>query len=127
MESMGPNLDGTPPGLSWPLIVRPFFSSGALFGVTTRRTFPAILLLVLFSVIVGIYHGWALADPRIPEIELPLTPFELTAPVLGLLLVFRTNSAYERFSEGSAAAWEVTGPLLPVHVHCTSGPGRCLS
>jgi predicted membrane chloride channel (bestrophin family) len=46
-----------------------------------------------------------------PELQLPLTPFELTAPVLGLLLVFRTDTAYERFNEGSQLAWEMTASM----------------
>ena len=45
--------------------------------------------------------------------ELPLTPFELTAPVLGLLLVFRTHG-YDRFNAGSDASWEVTGRLRSI-------------
>ena len=90
------------------------FSSGILFGITTRRISPTVLLLVLFTALLSIYQSWALADPNLPEILAPLTPFELTAPILGLLLVFRTNTAYERFNVGSDAAWEVTSRLRSV-------------
>ena len=34
-------------------------------------------------------------------LQLPLTPFELTSPVLGLLLVFRTNNSYLRLAEAN--------------------------
>jgi len=35
----------------------------------------------------------------LPTVSLPLEPFSLSAPVLGLLLVFRTNSAFGRYQE----------------------------
>ena len=35
-------------------------------------------------------------------------PFELTAPALGLLLVFRSDNAYARFKEGSELSWEIS-------------------
>uniref|UniRef100_A0A7S3WDD9 Uncharacterized protein n=1 Tax=Emiliania huxleyi TaxID=2903 RepID=A0A7S3WDD9_EMIHU len=82
---------------------------GILFGVTTRRIGVTVSLLVAFSGMVDVYSNMARASSMMPEVELPLTPFELTAPVLGLLLVFRTNTAYERFNAGSDAVWEVTG------------------
>ena len=86
---------------------------GVIYGSTTRRILPVVAALVIFSFIVDIYNVQAsLADPRVPfvfpELQLPITPFELTAPVLGLLLVFRTDSAYERFNLGSDVAWEIT-------------------
>ena len=41
-------------------------------------------------------------------------PFELTAPVLGLLLVFRTDTANGRFDQGTSAVWEITSSLRSV-------------
>ncbi|KAL1512201.1 hypothetical protein AB1Y20_005465 [Prymnesium parvum] len=87
---------------------------GVLFGVTTRRIGVTVALLVVFSGFVQAYASMAAGDSRMPELQLPLTPFELTAPVLGLLLVFRTNTAYDRFNTGSDASWEVTGRLRSV-------------
>mmetsp|Transcript_24279 Transcript_24279/g.77936 ORF Transcript_24279/g.77936 Transcript_24279/m.77936 type:complete len:307 (-) Transcript_24279:368-1288(-) len=66
---------------------------GILFGVTTRRIGVTVSLLVAFSGLVDVYSTMARASSMMPEVELPLTPFELTAPVLGLLLVFRTDAA----------------------------------
>lgn len=41
----------------------------------------------------GIFHG------VLPLMQLPLVAFTLSSPSLGLLLVFRTNSAYKRWDE----------------------------
>jgi len=38
----------------------------------------------------------------LPALKLPLSPFTLSAPSLGLLLVFRTNGAFQRFFEARA-------------------------
>mmetsp|Transcript_13489 Transcript_13489/g.19887 ORF Transcript_13489/g.19887 Transcript_13489/m.19887 type:complete len:503 (-) Transcript_13489:18-1526(-) len=82
--------------------------SGLFVGVTTKRIRVPILVLALWSAAVDIYNS--IEDLYgFPEVELPLTPFELTAPVLGLLLVFRSNTAYERFNKGSETTWEITG------------------
>jgi len=88
---------------------------GILIGSTTRRILPVIAGLTVFSSFVDYYNVLAtLADPRegfLPELQLPITPFELTAPVLGLLLVFRTDTAYDRFNLGSDVTWEITASL----------------
>lgn len=81
---------------------------GLVAGVTTRRIFTFVAALVGFSAFVQIYDNMAADMQILPELQLPLTPFELTAPVLGLLLVFRTNSAYDRFNVGSDATWRIT-------------------
>ena len=91
---------------------------GVLFGKTTQRIAPVVLLVVLFSTAVFSYNSVFLPATqlisiraRYPELQLPLTPFELTAPVLGLLLVFRTDTSYDRFNEGSQLAWEITASM----------------
>ena len=91
---------------------------GVLFGKTTQRIAPVVLVVGLFSVVVFGYNSVFLpatqlisVRSRFPELQLPLTPFELTAPVLGLLLVFRTDTAYNRFQEGSQLAWEITASM----------------
>lgn len=48
---------------------------------------------------------------QLPPIQLPLTPFELTSPVLGLLLVFRTDTANDRFNAGGETVWEITSSV----------------
>ena len=84
---------------------------GIFFGITTKRIALTVALLTAFSGGVGLYNAFAASAPEWPELALPLTPFELTVPVLGLLLVFRTNSAYERFDSGNHKAWEITGQV----------------
>jgi len=93
---------------------------GVLFSSTTRRIAPKTLLFVAFSVVVDFYDF--IANPvgeypstlsstdifSLPQLQLPIIPFELTAPVLGLLLVFRTDAAYERFKSGSSLTWGMT-------------------
>eukprot|EP00527_Entomoneis_sp_CCMP2396_P001721 CAMPEP_0198149500 /NCGR_PEP_ID=MMETSP1443-20131203/46894_1 /TAXON_ID=186043 /ORGANISM="Entomoneis sp., Strain CCMP2396" /LENGTH=411 /DNA_ID=CAMNT_0043814561 /DNA_START=141 /DNA_END=1376 /DNA_ORIENTATION=- len=50
-----------------------------------------------FSDFQGILHDPIL--PMLPIAKLPVLPFTLAAPSLGLLLVFRTNSSYRRWDE----------------------------
>ena len=81
---------------------------GLVYGITTRRIAPILVSLVLWTTLVDFYNSNE-SIYGLPEVELPLTPFELAAPVLGLLLVFRSNTAFERFNVGSDATWEITG------------------
>lgn len=91
---------------------------GVLFGRTTQRIAPVVFAVGTFSSLVFAYNNVFLTatqliavKARYPELQLPLTPFELTAPVLGLLLVFRTDTAYERFDAGAQLAWEITASM----------------
>ena len=81
---------------------------GLFYGSTTRRITPILVSLVAWTCLVDFYNSNEYIY-GLPEVELPLTPFELAAPVLGLLLVFRSNTAFERFNVGSDASWEITG------------------
>jgi putative membrane protein len=47
----------------------------------------------------GVLHPGLMHDSIIPVLALPLTPFTLLSPSLGLLLVFRTNTSYKRWDE----------------------------
>jgi ion channel-forming bestrophin family protein len=44
----------------------------------------------------------AINNSGLVEISLPSLPFQLSSPALGLLLVFRTNASYARWTEGRA-------------------------
>lgn len=48
---------------------------------------------------IGASARYAPVLPNFPKIGLPLAPFSLAMPSLGLLLVFRTNTAYARWDE----------------------------
>ncbi len=56
--------------------------------------FPRVLLCAAFAVIVSVCHHFGL------KVSLPFTDSLIPDVVLGLLLVFRTNTAHERFWEG---------------------------
>jgi len=81
--------------------------SGLFNGITTRRVVPVVSLLAAFAFVLDQYNIMAKGNEALPEVLLPLTPFELTSPLLGLLLVFRTNSSYERWSQGGDLALKI--------------------
>ena len=63
-------------------------------------------LIIIWNMIFGEYqdlssvtHPGIMHDSLIPIICLPLAPFTLASPSLGLLLVFRTNTSYQRWDE----------------------------
>jgi putative membrane protein len=75
------------------------FSKGAVIG----KIYPYIILLSTFTT--GIYimqfqYAWLGYDKPIIHIKIPLAFHSLLGIVLGLLLVFRTNTAYDRWWEG---------------------------
>jgi predicted membrane chloride channel (bestrophin family) len=47
----------------------------------------------------GVEHAALIQSDVLPMLQLPLTPFTLASPSLGLLLVFRTNTSYKRWDE----------------------------
>jgi len=85
---------------------------GLFFGITTRRILPVVLSLGIFATLVELYNFVANKYPEFVEIELPVITFEITAPLLGLLLVFRTNSAYQRYAAGGKAMNRISGSLM---------------
>jgi predicted membrane chloride channel (bestrophin family) len=73
--------------------------------------------VTMWSVIVILYNWLVLRlGPKIPYklpfniplLSFPSLPMSLTSPSLGLLLVFRTNTAYERWKQGREA-WSKVG------------------
>mmetsp|Transcript_34758 Transcript_34758/g.51154 ORF Transcript_34758/g.51154 Transcript_34758/m.51154 type:complete len:426 (+) Transcript_34758:75-1352(+) len=70
-----------------------------VFATTAIATF-----LVVFNALTGGYTDFDGVQHEaiissLPQLTLPLTPFTLLSPSLGLLLVFRTNSSYGRWDE----------------------------
>jgi predicted membrane chloride channel (bestrophin family) len=101
---------------------------GILIGPTTRRISSTVAALVVFAALVGVYNDLARAGDMssfLPPVQLPITPFELTSPVLGLLLVFRTDTANDRFTLGCDAVWEVTSSLRSLIRKRESPPSPC--
>jgi len=74
----------------------PGFLRGALMwrGSVTPRIFPSLMLMTCYCLlIVALDQYWR------PLPHLAVTPFEYTGVVLGLVLVFRTNTGHERWWE----------------------------
>ena len=66
----------------------------SLTGSVIPAIWPRVLICVLFALGVTILNLWVV------KIFIPLQDSLVPGVVLGLLLVFRTNTAYERFWEG---------------------------
>ena len=77
-------------------------NSGVIFALG-----PPVALCTLFAVVVAVTNYAIRYSHRLPEwipiLQVATLPFSLTAPVLALLLVFRTNSSYQRFDEARKA------------------------
>lgn len=78
-------------------------------SIVIRGLIKQALWVALFSAFIVAYNlivelkilSWPL-----PLLSIPSQPFSLTSPSLGLLLVFRTNAAYARWTEGRSA-WSI--------------------
>ena len=84
--------------------------ASTFLGVTTRRILPPTLFLMGASAATSLYLKFAYENPDSGYLlfQIPLFPFELAAPILSLLLVFRSDNAYGRFKDGSIYSWEIT-------------------
>lgn len=63
-------------------------------GSVIPAVLPRTILCGLFAALVSAFHYWGL------PVNLPALASVVSNVVLGLMLVFRTNTAYERFWEG---------------------------
>jgi len=88
--------------------LRSLTSSGIYksLGREVTATTAVAMFLCIYNALVGGYtdfegvqHGAVITDSLLPLLGLPMTPFTLSSPSLGLLLVFRTNSSYKRWDE----------------------------
>jgi len=82
------------------------FSSGVYksIGKEVFATVAVASFIVFWNALTGGYTDLSGVQhdaiiTALPELTLPLTPFTLLSPSLGLLLVFRTNSSYGRWDE----------------------------
>lgn len=76
-------------------------SSGVIFALG-----PPVIACTLVAVLVSVINQMvrsALLPKWMPLLHVASLPFTLTAPVLALLLVFRTNASYSRFDEARKA------------------------
>lgn len=77
---------------------------GLVAGISTLIVVWNTLLVAGFDDFAGVYHNPLIeSSDSIPLLQLPMDPFTLSSPALGLLLVFRTNACYSRWDEGRQA------------------------
>ena len=89
-----------PPTVSLSLSLSLSYTVGREIIATTG----VALFVFLYNMLTGGYDDFSQVhhDPLIgflPKMTLPLAPFTLASSSLGLLLVFRTNTAYQRWDE----------------------------
>jgi len=72
-----------------------------VLAVTIIATFVMLwnMLTNEYVDLVGMVHPGLLRGQYAPPLSLPMNPFTLSSSFLGLLLVFRTNKAYQRWDE----------------------------
>lgn len=78
-------------------------------SIVIRGLFKQAGLVALFSTFIVIYNlmiQLKIFKISLPLLSVPSQPFSLLSPSLGLLLVFRTNAAYARWTEGRTV-WSV--------------------
>jgi ion channel-forming bestrophin family protein len=85
---------------------------------------PPVSAFTAFAAAIATYNT-LLPDHALTASPLP---YQLTAPALALLLVFRTEASYARFDEGRkawlrvlAGAADLAGMVMPHHHHSGSG------
>lgn len=91
--------------------------SGVFLSTTTQRVLPQALALTVYCSFLELYDQLLVAPSTssMPSVQLlPYEFFDFTAPLLGLLLVFRTDRAYERYKEGVEASWALSWKLKDV-------------
>jgi putative membrane protein len=72
-------------------------------GISTFICVWNALFAAGYDDLAGFHHASVLGQHAFPLLTLPAFPFTLSVPSLGLLLVFRTNTAYKRWDEGRKA------------------------
>lgn len=110
--------------------VRHFLSS--LSSRVILSLVPPVIVFTSFAVIIAsyntaVYMGWL--PEFFPILRAPSLPYQLTAPALALLLVFRTEASYSRFEEGKKAWTKViagTNDLARQVIASVSSPSDAL-
>ncbi|XP_075510822.1 voltage-dependent chloride channel 1, chloroplastic-like isoform X2 [Primulina tabacum] len=110
--------------------VRHFLSS--LSSRVILSLVPPVIVFTSFAVIIAsyntaVYMGWL--PEFFPILRAPSLPYQLTAPALALLLVFRTEASYSRYEEGKKAWTKViagTNDLARQVIASVSSPSDVL-
>jgi len=92
--------------------------------LTTGYHFPRGMFVSMLTL--GLWGGafWYFAEHH--EIHMPAIIHQLLAPIIGLLLVFRTNSAYERWWEARKLLGQLTNTVRFLAMKLKAyAPDRC--
>ncbi|KZV57640.1 hypothetical protein F511_03100 [Dorcoceras hygrometricum] len=110
--------------------VRHFLSS--LSSRVILSLVPPVIVFTSFAVIIASYNtavSVELLPGFFPILRAPSLPYQLTAPALALLLVFRTEASYSRFDEGKKSWTKViagTNDLARQVIASLSSPSDAL-
>lgn len=72
---------------------------GLFFSGIVRQLRQEVGIVTLIGVLVVVWNGHLPPTWDLATLRLPVQPFTLSSPALGLLLVFRTNASYGRWTE----------------------------
>ena len=78
---------------------------GMFFSGVIRQLKEEVLFVTIVAAIVVVWNDFLIFPDEflngftVPKLVLPALPFTLSSPALGLLLVFKTNASYARWSE----------------------------
>ena len=77
---------------------------GVFFSGIVRQLQKEVTLMAIVATFVVLWNEVLVSElstslSSLPHLALPLLPFQLSSPALGLLLVFRTNASYQRWLE----------------------------
>lgn len=77
-----------------------------------RSLWLEVSTVTLVAILTVVYNGWnAEHGLMYPKLYMTPVPLEVSSPILGLLLVFRTNNAYARWLDGRNA-WVIVQARL---------------
>ena len=84
------------------------FTNGVVGALWLEIGSVLAVSLTVYFINLAILSGWAepLLEPKLSNmLSLPTLPFQLSSPALALLLVFRNNAVYTRWTQ-ARMSWE---------------------
>lgn len=95
-------------------------TSGTVRGLAVEISTVFIVSILVYTFNIAILNGWltsfGLAGGSVDELlSLPVLPFQITSPALGLLLVFRTNTVYGQWNTARTSMDAITAHALDLN------------
>ncbi|CAE7241701.1 unnamed protein product [Symbiodinium sp. CCMP2456] len=84
-----------------------FHLNGSVFPFATKVALPCALVAFLFKY--GDVHEWPVLTDILSHTEMDATVYNAFSTLLGILVVFRTGQAYDRFWDGSTLTHQMRG------------------